>query len=182
MSIKSFVSKILNLTIPAFITYLWSIDKYSNVNYDSLPLFIFSILEDLGTHSWKILLAWFLTGILIGILSRDPQNFVSSILTTIFTYLFLELYILVHYNIASWNTLPLIQRIFDVFLMSFNLLINGAIAAIPIIIIYLSKGRNSVKIIRQEFKPINCPSCGKIYYSNPKYCAFCGAQINKDDD
>lgn len=182
MSIKSFTSKILNLIFPVLITYLMSVGKYSNTNYDSLPLFIFSILEELGTHSWKILLAWFLTGILIGILLRDVQNFVSSILITIFAYLFLEFYILTHYNIASWNTLPLIQRISSGLFMSFNLLINGVISAIPTIGIYITKGGNTVKILRQEFKPINCPSCGRVYYSNPKYCVFCGVQINEDSD
>jgi len=182
MSIKNFISKILNLTIPFFITYIWGTNKYSSVNYDSLPLLLFSIIEDLGTHSWKILLTWFLTGILIGILCKDPQNFVSSTLTTIFAYLFLELYILSHYNIASWNALPLIQRVFNALLISFNLLVNGAISAIPTMIIFAAKGRNRVKILRQEFKPVNCPFCGRTYYSNPKYCVFCGAQINKESD
>jgi len=182
MSIKNSILKIANIILPVFIMYLLTLNKYFEINYKPLPAFLFLLLREASFHSWEVLIAWLITGILVGGVLRDLQKHVSYILITIFTYMFLKLYLLTHYNIIPWNSLLLFQKIWNTLLMTFNFLLNGIISIIPTVLIVLLKKKNNVQVSRQEFKPLRCPICGKMYESNPKYCVICGTQIRKETE
>ncbi|MEX2702253.1 MAG: hypothetical protein ACTSV7_10210 [Candidatus Baldrarchaeia archaeon] len=181
MSIKDFILKITHIILPAYLTYLLTFNKYSEINYKSLPIFLFLVLREVSFHSWKVLLAWLITGILVGGMLKDLQKHGSSISITIFTYVFLKLYLLTHYNIMSWNTLPLFQKIWDALSIIINFILNGAVSIIPTILIVLLSKKNNIQVLQQEFKPIRCPVCGRIYESNPKYCVVCGTQMGEEE-
>lgn len=182
MPAKDFISKIINVILPVFLTYLLTFNKYSEVDYKVLSLFLFMVLREVGFHSWEALLAWIITGIFVGGMLRDVQKHGTSILIAIFTYLFLELYLLSHYNIMSWDTLLLFQKILSAFVIGVNFLLNGVISIIPTILVLLFRRKNDISFLIQEFEPIKCPICGRMYESNPKYCVFCGAKIREGKD
>ncbi|MHA1582027.1 MAG: hypothetical protein ACTSYM_06005 [Candidatus Baldrarchaeia archaeon] len=181
MSIKDFILKITHIILPAYLTYLLTFNKYSEINYESLPIFLFLVLREVSFHSWKVLLAWLITGILVGGMLKDLQKHGSSISITIFMYAFLKLYLLTHYNIMSWNTLPLFQKIWDALSIIINFTLNGVVSIIPTILIVLLRKKNNMQVLQQEFKSIRCPVCGKIYESNPKYCVVCGTRMEENE-
>lgn len=181
MSIKNFVLKIFHIILPLYLTYLLTFNKNFGTGYESLPIFLFLVLREAGSHSWKVLLAWLITGILVGGVLKDLQKHVSSISITIFTYAFLKLYLLTHYNIMFWTTLSLFQKILDIILIIVNFILNGVVSIIPTILIVLLRKKNNTIVSQQEFKLVRCPICGRIYESNPKYCVICGTKIGEEE-
>ncbi len=128
---------------------------------------------------------WFISGLLFG--ARHKKFKDSAILGFITPLAVAQLYIMMlqQYTPDLWASLsPTVQQQLSS-LAYFNGLQLGVILTAGLLVstsinkIRLRKPKVEYVIPEEEKVPIKikCPSCGKVQYSNAKFCSYCGAPL-----